>query len=348
MIRSIFLSVLLCTPTVFAQPLSESDEAPVEQKRSPHESAPAVGDADQDNEQSAGNELDPFFEVAPIPKLADELNFRWKLSSGETIDVEKTFREPFEELMSRLERRRRGKPASLIQIQSTGDESPRVIISRRGKTLDGPFASFSKDGTLAALVGYQQGKRNGISMTWDPSHRPLVFAQYRQGKLDGIRCLFTACCDSCKSGHLWLVQEWKAGELQRSHIVGAPQNMEDTSGNSVRSESEFRESDSSRPDTETRPTGNPIVTVDARYQALGGTPPELREAMGLLSDFESQFNRDEVDLKRFVTKRYIQERKAIVMRSNAASQANIAWLKQAYPQTPIFSGTGGVTLSGFV
>lgn len=348
MIRSIFLLAVFTTPAVFAQQLPDTEGNVQQEQSTEGQSTGSLDDSSPFVNDPAADVLDPFIEgEQPAPTLADELNFRWKLSSGETIDVEKTFRGPWEELTSQLQVRRQGKPASLIQLLPADAESARVVISRRGKTLDGPFASYGEDGKLIALVNYRQGQRDGILMTWDPSHRPLVFAQYKRGKLDGLRCLFTACCESCKSGHLWLVQEWDAGELMRSHVVAAPNSQSKSSLESATAEASTVRGDTIAANDGAHQSVN-VVTMDARYDALYESPTSIREAIGLLSDFESRFDRDEDNLKRYVARYYIQERKAIVAHTNAASQANIAWLRQAYPQIPVMSSTSGVVLSGFV
>ena len=142
----------------------------------------------------------PVDELVP-PKRDEEVEYRLELDSGRTIDVGEIFREQGKAFYQSLNTSMRLTKSPLLRINHRQSTQPLLLASRRGKVLHGPFASFLADGAPVAFISYTKGKRNSSLLTWDDAHRPLVFAQYQAGQIDGIRCLFQACCEQCRSGH---------------------------------------------------------------------------------------------------------------------------------------------------
>lgn len=233
-----------------------------------------------------------------LPDLRpDEMDFRLQLASGRTIEIGKTFAEHQAAMRQELERALRSRKPALLRINYGGSDQPLLLASRRGSKLDGPFASFSEEGSPVALVGYKKGERDAALLTWDESGRPIVFAQYQSGQLHGLRCIFKACCDECKTGHVWMVQEWDGGQLQTVHLVGAD---------------------------------GATTTHEYRY----GDPPAdsgIATAVSELASFESRFDGDETKLKQMLAQYHIQDRRAAAMRSRLiASQQRYRMLAAAY------------------
>jgi hypothetical protein len=219
----------------------------------------------------------PADELAPLRK-DEEVEYRLELESGRTIDVGEIFRAQGETFYQSLNTHMRLAKSSLLRINHQQSTQPMLLASRRGKVLHGPFASFFEDGAPVALISYTKGERNSSLLTWDEANRPLVFAQYQAGQLDGIRCLFQGCCEQCRSGHIWMVQEWDRGELLAAHVVG----------------------DDGRPQS---------------FQYRGGViygsgSSALALATTTLRSVEKRIEGDELKLKQFISLSYERERQA--------------------------------------
>jgi hypothetical protein len=219
-------------------------------------------------------------------KQADESEFRLVLSSGRVIDVGTTFLDQRKALEAALRRRLRSSQPVVFRVNHDGSDRPMLLASRRGKLLDGPFASFTEEGKPIACVDYSKGQRDSTLQTWDEQGRPLVFAEYQLGKIHGLRCVFQACCEDCKSGHLWMVQEWEQGQLLATHLV--------------------------------RPDGDPI-SVNHRYGQPAQVDSEFELATSELARFESRFDSDEQRLKQWLTWFDQQQRQASAYRSRLAA-----------------------------
>jgi hypothetical protein len=232
------------------------------------------------------------------PGLQSEASeFRLQLSSGRTIDISKTFADERAAMEQELGRALRSRKPAMLRINYEGSERPLLLASRRGNRLDGAFASFTDEGSPVALVGYSRGERDAALLTWDDTGRPIVFAQYQSGELNGLRCLFKACCEECKSGHLAMVQEWERGRLQAVHRI-------DPDGNTISHEYRY---------------GDP--SSDSGFE----TP------LGELASFESQFDADEGKLKRMLAQYHMQDRQAAALRSRlSSSQQRNRMLAAAY------------------
>lgn len=142
-----------------------------------------------------------------------------RLTSGEEVRVGARFSEAkaaFEELLEETLSRSDDRVTKLTYGEPG---RPSLIFSRRGKELHGPLATFYQDGTSLAYVQYRFGKRISSLLTWDSSGRPLVMEEYDSGVRDGLRCIFKSCGDQCQTGHLWMAQEWRDGELLASHVA---------------------------------------------------------------------------------------------------------------------------------
>ena len=145
--------------------------------------------------------------------------FRLVLSSGRTIEFAKIFGEIGKAFERSLKDRLTQSKPRLLRFSYDGSSQPSLLISRRGKELHGPLASFYEDGSPLAYASYRNGERTSTLFTWDETKHPLVFEQYRSGQRHGLRCLFKSCGDNCDTGHIWLVQEWDQGELKMAHVV---------------------------------------------------------------------------------------------------------------------------------
>jgi hypothetical protein len=247
----------------------------------------------------------------------EESDFRLVLASGRTIEVGKIFAEQREAIEHALSRRMRSRKPALLRINHEGSDRPLLLASRRGNQLDGPFASFTDDGSPVAFVDYRKGERDSAFLTWDDAGRPIVFAQYQSGELHGLRCLFKACCEECKSGHIWMVQEWEQGQLRVAHVV-------DPDGNSI--------------------------SLEYRYGKPSQLASGVDSAFAELASFESQFDADQLKLKRLLEHYYVQQRQAAALRSRlVANQQRYRLMATAYqmatrsyrhvPQVRIRSGS---------
>jgi hypothetical protein len=215
----------------------------------------------------------------------EESDFRLLLASGRAIEVGKIFAEQREAMERSLSRSMRSRKQALLRINHQGSDHPLLLASRRGDRLDGPFASFTEDGSPVAVVDYKKGERDSALLTWDDAGRPIVFAQYQSGQLHGLRCLFKACCDNCKSGHLWMVQEWDQGQLLTAHIVDP---------------------------------GGTTISHEYRY---GQPPPDsdVDSALAELASFEGQFDSDEGKLKELLKQYHVRQRQTAALRTRLAS-----------------------------
>jgi hypothetical protein len=152
------------------------------------------------------------------------------LESGRTLDLKTVFTEQgrkFEETVSQLFTHRK----AIRTNYGNGDLF--LLVMHWGTRLHGPTAAYYKGGSPMAYLNYTKGKRTGTLFTWDESGRPWVFAQYKSGRKHGYSVLFRACDDGCKTGHVWLVQEWRQGKLEQSHLVGeskTPLTFDHTAG----------------------------------------------------------------------------------------------------------------------
>ena len=169
------------------------------------------------NQSTGSLELTTWKDRASRNRHTEDMPIR--LTSGEEVKVGSRFNEAkaaFEELLEETLNRNDDRVTKLTYGEP-GKLS--LVFSRRGKELHGPLASFYQDGTSLAYVQYRFGKRISSLLTWDASGRPLVMEEYDSGLRDGLRCIFKSCGEQCKTGHLWMAQEWRKGELLASHVV---------------------------------------------------------------------------------------------------------------------------------
>ena len=262
--RLIRLSVLT---TLITSPLLFGDE-PADRGAADHALVEEAG---------LGNEGQAAEELAPLEK-DEEVEYRLELDSGRTIDVGEVFREQGAAFYQALDTNLRIAKSPLLRINHPQSTQPLLLAGRRGKVLNGPFASFGEDGAPVAFISYTKGQRSSSLLTWDESRRPLLFAQYHAGQLDGIRCLFQSCCEQCRSGHIWLVEEWDRGELLAAHVVGddgSPQSFDPRSGS-----------------------------------LFGRGSAALEAATTAMAAVEKRIDDDELKLKQFIALSYERERQA--------------------------------------
>ena len=82
------------------------------------------------------------------------------------------------------------------------------IHGRDRDILRGPSVVLYESGGLKMLGGYAKAARDGTFRMWDKEGAMILYAQFKEGKPHGLVVIF-------REKKPWLVQEWKAGELQR-------------------------------------------------------------------------------------------------------------------------------------
>ena len=234
-------------------------------------------------------------ETTPDPAKDDIGDYRIKLESGLTMDMGEIFRPEIEQFRESLCKRVKKSNPPMLRYFHDETKKPMLLAERRGKVLNGLFATFAEDGAPIAHTSYKKGDRTSTLLTWDEAHRPLVFEQYADGKLHGVRCLFRGCCDACTDGHVWLVQEWKNGVLDVAHLV-----LDDDR------------------------TKTFVYRGERNREPYGGSTPELEAAMMEIQKFEVRLARDEKKLKLLVAQSYAYEQQA------AAERMKLENLRRSY------------------
>ena len=105
-------------------------------------------------------------------------------------------------------------------LQSLRQRGLFLCIGHYAGRTRGPMAAFYKDGRPMIYASYDRdSRRDGPLIVWDEYGRSTLLAQYRQGKLHGLRVLFQP--DSARSpiSSLRLVEEWRSGKRRASHVV---------------------------------------------------------------------------------------------------------------------------------
>ena len=210
----------------------------------------------------------------PVVEKAD---YRITLPSGLVLDIGKVFESPLAEYHALMRKSTKLSSRSVIRLYDQKTRMPMLVAQRRGRILDGTFASYTSDGSPVAFASYERGTLQASLLTWDEAKRPFVFSQYSDGELHGIRCLFRGCCDSCKDGHVWLAEEWEHGSLRNAHLARTDGRVSSVSGNADEYSSE---------------------------------DDEWRLANDTLASFEKRLSEDEADLKTFVAQYYQREKQA--------------------------------------
>ena len=239
------------------------------------------------------------------------------LNSGLIIDIGKIFRPEIDEFRESLNGTSAMRGRSAIRLFHDQTKQPRMIAQRRGRVLDGSFASFADDGNPVAFASYRRGKKDGSFLAWDESHRPLIFSQYRDDKLDGIRCLFRGCCDTCKDGHVWLIEEYSKGKLRRAHLAQNKGNAKS------------------------------FTFLDGKLYEGDDDDEQLELAQSAIAKFERQLKADESDLVKFVAQYYSREKQIESQRMQLAQAQRsygfaMAFQASRYPSAPIPSSQTGM------
>ena len=224
-----------------------------------------------------------------------------ELSTGRMIPVGTAFREAKEAFDEFLQDTLARDDDRVSRINHANSQQTSLIIGRRGKELHGPLVSFYEDGTLRAYVQYRYGKRIASLLTWDPAGRPLVMEQYDAGLRNGLRSLFKSCSENCQTGHVWMVQEWRRGDLLAAHTV-LPDGTVATF--------DYQSSRRIEPDSE----GN----------------AEFALATKELNDFASRLDSDEEKLRKMVVEYYVNLRRAIA----AQAKTRFASTQTSYRSIP--------------
>lgn len=262
--------------------------------------------------ETVGEKPEPASDDLDATSKHLEADYQLEIEGGRVIDVRSVFLSEGQEIESGLVERMRLARSPLIRLNHEESRQPMLLASRRGKVLHGPFASFDEQGAPIAYVTYNKGERSSAVLTWDEKQRPLVFAQYDSGKLDGMRVLFRACCQSCQSGHIWMVQQWSDGVLQTAHVV-------DREGKAK--------------------------TIAYRNGEPYETTPELHAAVAALESFEKRLRGDELKLKQFVSGYYTQERSIAAQRARLqAAQRNYQFMS-AVQGARLPTSTGGLSMA---
>jgi len=87
--------------------------------------------------------------------------------------------------------------------------SLRIMASRAAGTgiLDGVAVQLHENRNLKTIASYKRGLLTDELRIWEPNGEQRYFAQYRNGKKDGVVCLF-------RNGKPWMFQEFKEGKLE--------------------------------------------------------------------------------------------------------------------------------------
>ncbi len=222
--------------------------------------------------------------------------YQMSLSSGRVLDVGRLMRSETSDFRARL-----GKLSDagrLLRLTYPGGNTS-MLIGRHAAALHGPTAAYYLDGAPMAHVTYENGKREKTLFSWDEAKRPLIFEQYESGRRHGLCCLFHACCEECKEGHLWLVQEWQRGKLLRSHLVGKD--------------------------------GEPITFANTSDESAPGNE-ELEQARVQMQEFHAKLDESEKQLKQSIVQLRRQEKQIIAARKQAARNQLMAALAQRQRQ----------------
>lgn len=238
-------------------------------------------------------------------------DYRVTLESGRVIDVGEIFRPHIKSMRSSLQDQMRRPNSPSVRLNYEESRQPLLIAGRRGKVLHGTFGSFAESGPPVAYVAYQRGERSGSVLTWDEAHRPLVFSQYVDGELDGIRCMFRGCCETCTDGHVWFIEEWDRGELRSAHLASGD--------------------------------GKATTFLIQDGQPYEASSDDLKLAMTELKKFEKRFDQDESKLKFMIQRRYEYDKLASAERIRLQNEQRrygmMSGLRSA--RFPSFSSPGG-------
>ena len=87
----------------------------------------------------------------------------------------------------------------------------RAVFALNKTKLHGASATFHDNGRLETVAFYADGKLNGPLRAWTDRKERLFYAEYANGKKNGLVCLFSSQLP-------WLVQEWDKA-LEHEHLV---------------------------------------------------------------------------------------------------------------------------------
>jgi len=76
-----------------------------------------------------------------------------------------------------------------------------------------------QSGAAQLADGYKKGSLNGCLRQWDRDGKRVFYAEYGNGKKQGILCLF-------QDGMPWLIQEWEKAKAQNEYLVKWAQNSQ--------------------------------------------------------------------------------------------------------------------------
>jgi hypothetical protein len=88
-----------------------------------------------------------------------------------------------------------------------------VFSLDKANKLNGVAAMLYDNGALQTLaVAYKKGDLDGCLKQWDEDGKRVFYAEYRNGKKQGILCLF-------QGGMPWLIQEWEKAKAENEYLV---------------------------------------------------------------------------------------------------------------------------------
>lgn len=88
----------------------------------------------------------------------------------------------------------------------------RTVVTHQKGVLHGTAAAFHAPDQLSAVAPYRSGKRHGLLRLWTEDGSKQFLASYKNGNLDGIKCLF-------RDDRPWIVEEWTNASLRSRYLV---------------------------------------------------------------------------------------------------------------------------------
>ncbi|HEV2971296.1 MAG TPA: trypsin-like peptidase domain-containing protein [Pirellulales bacterium] len=144
---------------------------------------------------------------SPSIRKPDE---RIVLPSGKVVDIKTDF---LDELNQRLGSGTFFPTGRIVANLNYDSGKPFAHASQERGTLQGPTLALFETGKPSIVAVYVDGSLNATLLTWNENGQRSLFGHYRKGEKDGVFCLFGA------NDKLWLIQVYKLGKLQSSHIV---------------------------------------------------------------------------------------------------------------------------------
>ena len=174
--------------------------------------------------------------------------------------------------------------ASVCVARESGDAIRGVITLGKAK-MQGPSATLYHSGRLESLAYYNEGKLHGPLRVWTDQQERLLYAEYLNGKKNGLICFFQA-------GMPWLIQEWEKASLAHQYLV---QYVDQS------------------------------PTVTAVSQLTGADAEEFTEAKRQLTDLEKTLSSHESDFRKRAADWIRKEQREAKQSQNATVDLELQW-----------------------